>query len=274
MQPLVQIIQLPDNNSFIAKSVDNTWFETDWHQHSEFELVLFTSGNGQAKIGYKQMEFETGDLIFIASHLPHLFRKDNKPINGIVVQFKQDCLGNQLLELPECRPVKKLLEDTTTVLKFPNSINIELAAQMKALTVATNLERIILLLQCLETIVKIKDKIITIKNEQNRDHRNFIDKIIRFTHDHLHEPLTLQQVASVAYMSVPSFCYYFKHRTTKTYIEYLNHVRVDYACQQLRETNKPVNQIGYESGFNTIPHFHRQFLKLKKLTPLQYRKTW
>ena len=76
--------------------------------------------------------------------------------------------------------------------------------------------------------------------------------------------------------SFPSkaFCNYFKRRTQKTYIDFLNEIRVGYACSQLLETNEPVIDICYSSGYNTMAHFHRQFLKLKGLTPLQYRKSF
>ena len=65
---------------------------------------------------------------------------------------------------------------------------------------------------------------------------------------------------------------FFKQCACKTYIAYLNEVRIDYACRQLSETNKPVVEICYESGYNSIVHLHRQFLKSKQTTPLQYRK--
>jgi AraC-like DNA-binding protein len=102
--------------------------------------------------------------------------------------------------------------------------------------------------------------------------QEFIDKVLKYTADCFQEPVTLSKVASIACKSVPSFCHYFKRRTQKTYINYLNEVRVSYACHQLLQTNKPVVDIGYESGYNTVAHFYRQFLRLKKVTPLQYRK--
>ena len=75
-------------------------------------------------------------------------------------------------------------------------------------------------------------------------------------------------------MSVPAFCNYFKRSTKKTYIDFLNEVRVGYACNLLMDTKKPVIDICYESGYNTMANFHKQFLKIKKLTPLQYRKSF
>jgi len=49
-------------------------------------------------------------------------------------------------------------------------------------------------------------------------------------------------------------------------------VRIGHACKLLIDTQKPVLEICYESGFNTLANFNKQFLKMKRLTPSAYRK--
>jgi AraC-like DNA-binding protein len=49
-------------------------------------------------------------------------------------------------------------------------------------------------------------------------------------------------------------------------------VRIGYACNLLQDTQKTVLDICYESEYNSIANFHRQFIKIKGYTPLQYRK--
>ena len=66
-------------------------------------------------------------------------------------------------------------------------------------------------------------------------------------------------------MSVPAFCSYFKKSTKKTYIDFLNEVRVGYACKQLMDTQNNIASICYDSGFNTLANFNKQFLKVKNL---------
>ena len=146
-----------------------------------------------------------------------------------------------------CWHIKRLLEILGDGLIPTGNSNDKLQSLFKILEEATNLEL-------------------------NHKHRECIDTVFQFTLDSFQEPVSLPQVAGIACMSVPSFCHYFKRRTQKTYIDFLNEVRVEYACHQLLETDKPVTEIGYESGYNTVVHFHRQFLRLKKRTPLQYRK--
>ena len=106
-------------------------------------------------------------------------------------------------------------------------------------------------------------------NSKNKDR---IDRIFQYTIDNFQEPVTLNAVAAHGRMSVPAFCNYFKKSTKKTYIDFLNEVRIGHACKLLNNTQKSVENICYESGYNTIANFNKQFLKVKNCTPSVYRK--
>jgi AraC-like DNA-binding protein len=149
----------------------------------------------------------------------------------------------------------------------PIKSNNQLQSLLHSIIKSHGEEKLIFLLQCFQKWIPPKSN-----DDAYKGNKQSIEKALQFTIQQFHSQVTLQQAASTDCMSIASFCHYFKYYTSKTYIDYLNEVRIEYACRQLRETNKSVLQIGYESGYNTIPHFHRQFLKLKKLTPLQYRK--
>jgi len=107
----------------------------------------------------------------------------------------------------------------------------------------------------------------TAGKEQDR-----IELVYQYTLDHFHEPISLADVAGQAGMTVPAFCLYFKRSTKKTYIAFLNELRIEHACKLLISTRKTVAEICYESGYNTLAHFNKQFLRLREQTPLQFRK--
>ena len=73
-------------------------------------------------------------------------------------------------------------------------------------------------------------------------------------------------------MSIPAFCSYFKKRTKKTYIDFVNEVRVGYACKLLLTTQMSVLQICFDCGFNTVANFNRQFLNYYNMNPVKYKK--
>jgi AraC-like DNA-binding protein len=276
MKPIVQQLPLQPNSSFSVSTFRVPDFEKEWHQHTAFELNLFTEGNGLALIGNHSSKFEPGDIYFLGANIPHKFQQIGKiQISALIVHFYDSCLGNDFFNLPECRLIKQLLEKSAYGLKIAGNSRYQLQPLIKSLEIATNGNRIILLLQCLQIMASTKDYvIISLKEAQelNGKDKDCIDQIFKFTNTTFQESVSLSQIAAMTCKSVPSFCHYFKRRTQKTYINFLNEVRVNYACNQLLETNKSVTEIGYESGYNTVTNFHRQFLRLKKITPLQYRK--
>jgi AraC-like DNA-binding protein len=73
-------------------------------------------------------------------------------------------------------------------------------------------------------------------------------------------------------MSEIAFCRYFKSRTGKPFFIFLNDIRIGYACRLLQESNRSIMEICYESGFNNLSHFNRQFKEHIKDTPQQYRE--
>jgi len=66
----------------------------------------------------------------------------------------------------------------------------------------------------------------------------------------------------------------FKKATGNSVVEYIQRVKVEFAKKQLETTNKTVNEIIYETGYNDIDAFRRVFKKITDLTPNEYRKKY
>lgn len=278
MKPLVQKLPLNESASFVAKTFRTPHFEVGWHQHIEIELILFTEGSGLSFVGNHVGEFETGDIYLLGSNLPHTFQKSGEQVtSAIVVQFKKDFWGDTFIDLPESRFIKQLFETSLSGLKIFGDLKELIQPLIKQLETANDFKRILILGECLEQIAGSKQfkKVSTQKVKAfNSKDKGVIDNIFQFTIDSFKEPITLTKVASIACMSVPAFCNYFKRSTKKTYIQFLNDVRVGYACSLLSDTKKTVLDIAYESGYNTAANFHKQFLKVKQISPLQYRNSF
>jgi AraC-like DNA-binding protein len=277
MKPLIQKLPLNENSSFVAQTFRTPDFEVGWHQHIEYELILFTEGSGLSFVGNHVGEFEAGDIYLLGTNLPHTFQKREPALitSAVVVQFREDFWGNELLNLPESRHIKKLLTTSSFGLKLFGKSQQSLFPLIQKLENVSGFRRILLLGECLETIVNSGEYIEVSTQEVkqlNNKEKECIDRIFQFTIDNFREPITLTLIADMACMSIPAFCTYFKKSTKKTYIDFLNEVRIGYACKLLMETKKSVLEICFDSGYNTMANFHKQFLKIKKLTPLQYRK--
>lgn len=265
-----------DYNSIKISRIGGNWLESNIHDCDENELIIFTSGHGYILIKEKTISFQPGDIFFWPSHFPHRFQIMEAPkVSATLLRFRPDIFGSLFLNLPECHYIKLLLKESLYGLQIFGESKYEAYILIDSFLKVNNFQRLIKLLQYFNDMSKRNEyiKLTTeLEHEANKKKAENINEIFRFTLERFNTSLSLHQVASVACMSVASFCNYFKQHTHKTYNYYLNEVRINYACQQLRTTNKSVSDIGYESGFNTIAHFHRQFLKFTKKTPLQYRK--
>jgi len=279
MKPLIEKLPLAEDTSFLAKTFSTPHFEVPWHQHAEYELILFTEGEGASFIGNYVGDFKCGDIFFLGSNLPHTFQKAEKDLftSAVVVQFKEDFWGNDFMQMPESRQIKSLFETSMHGLKINEKCRLQLAPLVKKLEKINGFERIITLCNCLALIAQQQDYI-TLSTQEikafNSKNKERIDKILQYTIDYFQEPVTLEDVAKNVAMSIPAFCNYFKKSTKKTYIDFLNEVRVGYACKQLIDTQNNIASICYDSGFNTLANFNKQFLKVKNLTPSGYRKTF
>lgn len=277
MKPLVEHLPLSNDTSFVARTHRTPNFEVSWHQHVEYELILFTEGAGLSFIGNYVGEFEVGDVFFLGANLPHTFKKSGDLItSAVVVHFREDFWGNDFLKLPESKKIRHLLKQSLQGLKITGKSKEVLNTLISSLEKEKGFKRIITLSECLDVLAG-KEEFVTLSTQEvkevNNKNRERIDRIFHFTMENFKEPIQVAVVARLADMSVPAFCNYFKKCTRKKYIDFLNEVRIGYACKLLADdTTITVEAASYESGFNTIANFNKQFLKAKGMTPSKYRK--
>jgi len=276
---MIEKLPLSGDTSFVARTFRTPQFEVPWHQHIEYELILFTEGEGVSFIGNYVGEFKTGDIFFLGANLPHTFQKADKDLitSAVVVQFKEDFWGTGFMQLPECRLIRELFTNSMQGLRINGDCRLQLIPLVKELEGLQGFERIIRLCDCLLHIARSSAYEAVSTQEVGEFHsknKERIDRIFQYTIEYFQEPIRLEDIAKNAGMSVPAFCHYFKKSTKKTYIDFLNEVRIGYACKQLIDTRKSIETICYESGFNTLANFNKQFLKVKKSTPSGYRKNF
>ncbi len=277
MKPIIEKLPLAENRSFVAKTHATPYFEVPWHQHIEYELILFTKGEGTSYIGNYVGGFLTGDVFFLGSNLPHTFQKKNKDLftSAVVVHFKKDFWGNEFIELPETRIIRQLLALSASGIRVTGQCRQQLQSMISDLEFCTGFNSIIELCKCLQVIAETNDyETISTQEikEWNPKRQERIDAIFQYTIARFQDAISLTDIASNAGMSVPAFCSYFKKTTKKTYVEFLNEVRIGHACKQLMDTQMPIQQICYDSGYSTLANFNKQFINIRKVTPSQYRK--
>lgn len=277
MRTLIQKLPIGEQTSFVARTYTTPHYETTWHQHDEVELIVQLKGNGMCFIGNYIGQFKEGDVFLLGANLPHEFKKEHESMkcSVMVVHFNADFWGDGFWALPETAEIKQLLHQSLSAVKIGAQQKGELPAAIQKLETATGFERITLLCQCLLSISRSAGR----QTLSTLDAANFspfahdkINKLFEYTINHFKEPIALSAVAAIANMSISAFCRYFKRNTKKTYVEFVNEMRIGHACHSLLHTDKTVLQIAYDCGFNTIANFNKQFLKIKGTKPSVYKK--
>ena len=70
-------------------------------------------------------------------------------------------------------------------------------------------------------------------------------------------------MAALCRQSVSSFSRSFLRHTGMNFVQYVNALRVELACQHLGLDESSITDICYEVGFRNVSNFNRQFLAVK-----------
>ena len=279
MRPQIQKIPLSEQSSFMAERFYTPYFETPWHYHPEYEVVLILDGRGKRFIGNNIADYEAGDLCFIGSNLPHLYRKDDADSTGgsLVIHFRENFLGIEFGSIPEMQKIKMLFDRSSMGIQVNGNTRKEMSLLMNGMTELKGMNRLISLLQLLSILADSNDYDLLSSPEikgQNHDDSDRLNRVFDHVMRNFKEDIGMVDIARLANMSYSGFCRYFKMRTKKNFTHFVNEIRVGYACRRLMETDLSVETICYESGFNNKTNFMEQFRKIIKCTPYQFKKNY
>ena len=284
MQPAFEIIETGVNQSFYVNHLKTERFPSPLHFHPEIEILLIVEGAGTRLIGDSVGRFSPGELIMIGSNVPHVWYSDKTPNDQakpfpetIYIQFLKDILGEQFLNLPEIKNIQKLLQLSTRGIRLTGKTREKVAEKIKSLLNSDGFHRIMILLTILQLISESDEYQIlaspVIQNNINQKNSSKLNTIYKHILKNYNEDLKLDDIAALVNLSSSAFCRYFKSVTNKTFIQFLNEIRVGHACRLLHEDeNYSISEVCYMCGFNNTSYFIKQFRRITGNTPLTYKK--
>ncbi len=284
MKPIVERLKKEKELSFVLQKDEYPYYPTPWHHHPEYELVLVLESTGKKIVGDHMSNFSDGDLTFMGPYLPHAYQNDpvyyeenpKLTAKAIVIHFTEDFLGDNFFQLPEMEPIKNLLENSVTGFSITGESRKQVAKKMNQMLHLEGPSRIIELLAILNVLAETKEKKKLaspgfLENYKTSGSEK-ITRVCDYIMENFTRELSLDEVAKIAHMSPNAFCHFFKQRTRKTFVSFLNEVRVGYACKLLSGEQYNISEICFISGFQNLSNFNRQFRKMMDKTPLEYKK--
>ncbi|MCR9064047.1 MAG: AraC family transcriptional regulator [Cytophagales bacterium] len=261
--------------------------EQDWHFHPEIELIYFLKSTGTRYVGNSIGNFEPGELYMIGSNVPHLFRNHREyygqeshlsAVDLVVVKFQADFLGKSFTDLVEAKGMKRLFHLANRGIKFSKTSTYLSHKHILGLLRNEGLSGIVELLNVLDILSATEDYEILCEEEiihnLSNDEKERMGKIISFLNQNFDKRIELEEVSEIACMTPTAFCRYFKKKTKKSFTQFLNEIRLGHACKLLIEGDEQIATIAYQSGFNTMTNFNRQFKSFLHMTPTDYMEKY
>jgi len=260
---------------------------TVWHYHPELELHYIIRGEGVRFVGDNISSFAAGELLLLGENLTHMWRCTRKYFLGnpdvtaeaIVVQFLPDFMGKDFMLKRESAAVHALFERAKYGFVVHGKTKKQVVDLMRKSVSVEGLDRLILIMNMVHILAN-SDELTQIAtgwttHHVNREEAGRINEVYHYILARYREEITLPEIASVAHLSVTSFCRYFKMMTKKTFKDFLIEVRISHAKRMLIEDQHYTTEaICFECGFSNRSNFFRHFRNIVGCTPVEYKRQY
>ncbi len=283
-EPLFQRIHLAENQSYNVIKVDRSFFVVPWHVHPEIEIMLVMEGEGTRFVGDSIERFEAGDLVMVGTGLSHVWKNSarhyeaetNLRAKARVILFREDCFGSAFFHTPEMQPIQALFERAHRGIVFHGKTMQMVGSKIVQAYAQQGVRRFLTFVDILHELAMSQEfrllSSIGYSQAMQAGDMLRLNKVLDYLMSEFRSPIRLNDIASLANMAPTAFCRYFKSRTNKTVIGFVNELRIGYAHKLLIETPQPISDIADACGFTNVSNFYRQFQLITQRSPLQYRR--
>ena len=251
------------------------------HSHDCSELAIITAGEGEYLFGESSHHITAGDVLLLHPGYYHSYRM-TKNLGVLNILYDSRKLPFPLQNgggLPNFHMLFPLDKESMRCTAAP-LIHLkpdELASLMeKAFSLSeelngglpgTVLSSIAIFLEILVQLLRC----FSVHGRKKNQEPNQVARAVAFIKKNFSSPVTMKQLAKIAFMSPRHFYRTFHQVTGYTPLDYLHRRRLQHAVILLKTTQSHVDEIAYASGFNSSTYFCRMFKEQFHCTPQQFR---
>lgn len=242
------------------------------HFHQAIEILYILEGNPEISIQNDTFQAHPEDILVINANKKHSYQSTE---DVLLAYFEIDyrLLGdmldtNQILFW--CNSVMNknaAYDDMRSIMKQILSLYFEKGGQTQIVLQS-------LYFQLLEVLIKnffVKSGDKRFEGEQNQT-EDRIAEIINYIHGNYKRKISLNELSSQLYLSVPYLSKYIKKQLGMNFLDYLNNIRIFHAVDDLLYTRQPITTIALDNGFANTAAFTDVFKKIYNMTPSEYRQ--
>jgi AraC-like DNA-binding protein len=281
MAPYLELVGIQEQESFKVWTHGYPYETVRWHFHPEYELNLVTHTSGRFYVGDRTGTFAPGQLYMVGPNVPHNWISEvpgNAPVpeRCIVLQFSSKSILGGMEAFPELGQIERLLKDAERGIQFSAATARQAEPLLRDLLHVKGFQRVHKFLTLLELLTTGPDATLLASPSFQPDTQDYqsstINQVLSYLAENLGEPLSESGMARYAGMEPSAFSRFFRRHSDVPFIQYLNRLRINKACEMLISSDTPVTDICYACGFNNVSNFNRQFLTQKNMPPSRFRR--
>jgi AraC-like DNA-binding protein len=251
-----------------------------WHYHPAYELHLIVATEGTAYVGDYEGRFAPYTLMLTGPNVPHNWVTDTNcepaALRDRVILFSEAFVRRCIEFFPLARHVKSLLlEEARYGIEFAPELGRQLEPYFRRVAENPGLRRVASFFEMIEALAEDRTR----RPLSSRPFQASADpsqsmklhRAVTFIDRHHAGDVSLKTVADRLGMSETAFSRFFHQHTGYRFIDYVNQIRVQRACEKLVASPGSITYICYEVGFSNLSNFNRRFLALAGMTPREYR---
>ncbi len=276
-------IPVAGDRSIVVQEEKLPHFYNHLHRHKEIQITWIIEGTGTLIAGNYMQPFKAGEVYLLGANQPHLFKSDpvyfdqrrKKKVQALSLFFNPVQFTQTVLSLPETKNIKRLIEQSSMGLQVPAASAKKIIAEMLLVKEAKQAYILAAFLHLLQTLSSIKGNRILASASTHYSISDTeglrMNDVYRYTMEHYTDQIKLKEIAGVAHLTVQAFCRYFKKHTRKTYISFVNEIRINEACKKMTGADvTSISSIAYETGFSSAVSFNRVFKQVTGVSPSRY----
>ncbi len=233
-----------------------------WHDYFEYEIIL----DGELKQIYNGESFEMsrGWAYLMSYHDCHevIAAADTRLLN---IRFNENPLPDEILNYITVKPNRLICEfgedETISVISAIERLGREISGTEIFRDVISRGIISELLIMLIRRSGGNADKSVS----------RLIQRAAACINTEFREKISLEMLANRFSVSVNYLGSLFKKNMGTSFNEYLNNVRLRYACSLLQSSELSVKEVAFASGYNSTEYFLYIFKKKMGMTPRQYK---
>jgi AraC-like DNA-binding protein/mannose-6-phosphate isomerase-like protein (cupin superfamily) len=277
------------NIPFKIYRLNNEHVNTSVHSHNYIQIWYVMSGYCEHHVNGSFHHLARGNLFVLPPFVAHKIKAiDGVSIEIVGCEFSEDFInenmpsGNIRTSLFDFAYLEPFLVSSDIIrprLHLTGKSQIEIEQMLEEM-----LDEYIKEKKYYEITIKadlLKILAITAREYENNEdtsnreifdrYRDAVNKAISYIDSHFTESLHIKDVCKIAMMSQTYFSHVFGYITGKTFVEYINDLRLRKASDLLRTSVDSITDICYKAGYNNSAYFTRVFKKNMGLSPREYR---